>query len=115
MMQNGCRRDSSFEEIERLLTVFGPCPRGTFMCQPSERNGDVRVIENKTTIEVGEAEKRLDVFDLPRFGPIADRFDFVFSHCETFGLEYVTKEFDCVFVPFTFTGFSIESVFSEAS
>ena len=86
-----------------------------FTCQPSERNGDVRVIEDKTTTEVGEAKKRLDVFDLSRFGPIVDRFDFVFSHCETFGSEYITKEFNCVFVPFTFAGFSIESVFLEAS
>src|SRR3979490_1880195 len=114
-MQNGCRCESSLEKIERLLTVFGPCPRCTFTCRPSERNSDVRVIEDKMTIEVGEAEKRLDVFDLPRFGPIADCFDFVFSHCETFGLQYVTEEFDCVFVPFTFAGFSVESVFSEAS
>ena len=85
------------------------------MCQPSERNGDVRIIENKMTIEVGEAEKRLDILDLPRFGPIMNRFDFVFSHCETFGSEDITEEFNCVFVPFTFAGFSIESVFLEAS
>ena len=30
-----------------------------FTCQPSERNGNVWVIEDKMTIEVGEAEKRL--------------------------------------------------------
>src|SRR3979490_3325161 len=114
-MQDGCRHEGSLEEVERLLTVFSPHPRCTFMCQPSERNSNVQVIEDKTTIEVGEAEKRLNVCNLPRFRPITDRFDFVFSHCETFGSEDVTEEFNCVFVPFTFTGFSVESVFSEAS
>ena len=67
------------------------------------------------SVEVGKSKERLDVFDFSWFGPLMDGLDFVFSHCETFGLQYITEEFDCVFVPFTFAGFSIESVFSKAS
>ena len=52
------------------------------MSEMGEQNRDFRVFWNKTPIEIGEAQKGLDVFDLSGFGPILNDLDFVGGHSE---------------------------------
>jgi hypothetical protein len=63
---------------------------------------------NETTVEIGEAEEGLNVFDLPRFRPIPNHLDFIFGHSKSIGREHIAKELHRISVPFTFIGFGIE-------
>ena len=59
------------------------------MSEMGEWNGDSRVFWIKTSIEIGEAQERLDIFDLSGFRPILNDLDFVGSHCEAAQREYI--------------------------
>ena len=52
------------------------------MSETGECNGDFGVFQNKTLIEIGEAQERLDIFDLSGFGPILNDLDLVGGHSE---------------------------------
>jgi hypothetical protein len=63
------------ECVKGLPTIFGKVPRGILASKPSERNHDIRVVEDETAIEVSESEEGLDILDFPRFRPIKDSLD----------------------------------------
>src|SRR5882724_107885 len=75
------------------MALISEVPRGTLVGKTREQNGDFRVSENEMTIEVGESEERLDVFDFPGFWPILDNLDFVRGHGEAFGRLHVSEVF----------------------
>src|SRR5882724_786892 len=75
------------------MALIGEVPRGTLAGKTRERNGDFRVSENETAIEVGKSEERLDVFDFPVFRPILDDLDLVRGHGEAFGGQHVSEVF----------------------
>ena len=58
------------------------------MSEMGEWNGDFRGFLNKMPIEIGEAQKGLDVFNFSGFGPILNDLDFVRGHCEATQREY---------------------------
>ena len=64
------------------MALIGEVPSSTLMSEMGEWNGDFRVFQNKTPIEIGEAQKGLDVFDLSGFGPILNDLDFIRGHSE---------------------------------
>jgi len=51
----GCGSEGVFESIERASTVLGEVPRSIFPGEPGKRNHNVRVVEYKLVVEVGEA------------------------------------------------------------
>ena len=59
------------------------------MSETGQRNGDFRVFRDETPIEIGEAQERLDIFDLLGFGPILNDLDFVRGHSEAAWREYI--------------------------
>jgi len=75
------------------MALIGEVPRGTLAGKMCERNGDFRVSENETMIEVGESKERLDVFDFPGFWPILNDLDLVRGHGEAFGRQHVSEVF----------------------
>src|SRR5882724_5936696 len=75
------------------MALIGEVPRGTLAGKMRERNGDFRVSENETMIEVGESKERLDVFDFLGFWPILDDLDLVRGHGEAFGRQHVSEVF----------------------
>jgi hypothetical protein len=64
--------EGGLEGIESRLAGACPGPRGGFARQASERNDYIRVVIDKSSIEVGEAQKRLDIPDVPRAWPVLD-------------------------------------------
>ena len=66
------------------------------------------------TIEVGEAEEGLNVFDLLRFQPFLDNFDLFISHCQAKVHQDISEEFHIILLPFSFISFGIETMFPEA-
>ncbi len=83
-----------------------------FACESSQRNGDFRVIFSETSIEVGETEEGLYVFDFVGFRPLEDSFDFAGVHGKSIWRQNITKIFDCVLGELTFLYFGIKVVLS---
>ena len=55
MGKDGCSGEGMLESIEGTSTVLGEVPRSIFLGEPGKRNHDVRVVEYKLEVEVGEA------------------------------------------------------------
>ena len=64
------------------MALIGEVPSSTFTSEMGEWNGDFGVFQNKTPIEIGEAQEGLDVFDFSGLGPILNDLDFFRSHSE---------------------------------
>ena len=62
---------------------------------------------NETTISGSTTWAGLDVLDFIRLGPILDDLDFILSHLETTGRQYITKVFNRVGMEFTFVGLGV--------
>ena len=58
---------------------------------------------------------RLYVFNLPRFWPLLDNFDFLVGHCRTEVCQDISEELNGISVSFAFICFGIETVFPQAS
>src|SRR5882724_3301635 len=95
------------------MALISEVPRGTLAGKTCEQNGDFRVSENEMTIEVGESEERLDVFDFPGFQPILDDLDLVRDHGEAFGRQHVSEVFTGSDVELTFVCTSKQSISAE--
>src|SRR5882724_7309855 len=95
------------------MALISEVPRGTLAGKTRKQNGDFRVSENETTIEVGESEERLDVFDFPGFWPILDDLDFVRGHGEAFRRQHVSEVFAGSDMELTFVCTSKQSISTE--
>ena len=50
------------------MALIREVPSSTFMSEVGEWDSDFGVFQNKTPIEIGEAQEGLDIFDLLGFG-----------------------------------------------
>ena len=107
MGKDGSCHEGYFEGIERMPTLLGKVPRGVLSGEPSEGDHDVGVIINKLTVEVGEAQKGLDILYLSGLRPVADGLDFVLGHRQSRGCETVPEVLHGFRVELTFFGFGI--------
>ena len=89
MGQDWCSGEGFFQQHESRAALIREVPSSTFMSEMGERNGDFGVFQNKTPIEIGEAQEGLDVFDLLGFGPILNDLDFIGGHCEATWRGYI--------------------------
>src|SRR5882724_8385520 len=95
------------------MALISEVPRGTLAGKTCKRNSDFGVSENEMTIEVGESEERLDVFDFPGFRTILDDLDFVRGHDEAFGRQHVSEVFAGSDVELAFVCTSKQSISAE--
>jgi hypothetical protein len=65
---------------------------------------------NETTVEMGNAEEGLNIFDLLGFGSIPNHLYFLFGHRKSIGREHIAEELHRISVPLAFIGFGIETV-----
>ena len=105
--KDGSCREGYFEGIERTPTLLGKVPRGILSGEPSEGNHNVGVIINELTVEVGEAQKGLDILYPSGLRPVADGLDFVLGHRQSRGCETVPKVLHEFRVELTFFRFDI--------
>src|SRR3981189_232300 len=77
-------------------------PGCTLAGKASQRNSDPGIVVDKATVEIGEAEERLDVANFARFGPILNGLHLLVGHCEALGREIVPEEFHRGSVELTF-------------
>jgi len=79
------------ESVEGTSTVLREVPRSIFPGELGERDHNVRVVEYKPAVEVGEAQEGLDVLYLSRFRPVGDGLDLVRRHSQTVRGEAIAK------------------------
>ena len=91
MGKNGSCREGYFEGIEGTPTLLGKVPRGVLSGELSEEDHNVGVVINEMTIEVGEAQKGLDILYPSGLRPVADGLDFVLGHHQSRGCKTVPK------------------------
>ena len=91
MGKDGSYHEGYFEGIEQMLTLLREVSRGVLSGELSEGNHDVGVVVDELTIEVGEAQKGLDILYPSGLRPVADGLDFVLGHRQSRGCETVPK------------------------
>ena len=68
MGQDRCSGEGFLQQHESGVALIREVPSSTFMSEVGEWDSDFRVFQNKTPIEIGEAQEGLDVCDLLGFG-----------------------------------------------
>ena len=62
-MKDRLRQEQGFEGVEGGLASGGPAPRQVLLGEINEGSGNIGVVRNKASEEVGEAKERSDIFD----------------------------------------------------
>jgi hypothetical protein len=76
---------------------------------------DFRVALDETSIEIGEPQERLNVFNLARFGPVCDHLDLGQIHSEPVRPHKESQIFNRINIKRTFFTICKESMLSESS
>ncbi|KIO01228.1 hypothetical protein M404DRAFT_150889, partial [Pisolithus tinctorius Marx 270] len=90
-------------------------PRSTLLHEASEQNDNVRVVINESSVEVCEAEERLDVSHLPWLRPVTDCLNLLSGHGETGGRKNITEVLDRVGVKLTLLWLGIKTMLSKVA
>src|SRR6266571_5103342 len=72
-----------FEYVEGFAGLLGELIRDLFTSETSEGDHNIGVIENETSIEVGETEEGLNILDFPWLGPILYNLNLCLVHGES--------------------------------
>jgi len=76
MRENQSLGKSLLEGAERGVGLGIPVPRCIFAGEASKRYNDVGIVENETSIEVGEAEEGLNLLEILQSWPLENSVDF---------------------------------------
>jgi hypothetical protein len=115
MGKDGSGGERFLQSFKGLSTVLRKVPRNAFTGEACKRNNDGGVMMNETTIEVCKTEEGLDVLDRARFGPVANDFNLVDIHLETFRRKNISEVFDGILVPLALCRICKELVQAETS
>jgi hypothetical protein len=102
------------ECVEGCLTILGKVPFGVLPSQSRERNCDIGVVMDESSIEVGKPKERLDIFHFTGYGQLLDGLDLVGSHGKAVQREDISEILHGVTVPFAFTRAGKQVVFPES-
>ncbi|KIM55585.1 hypothetical protein SCLCIDRAFT_134350 [Scleroderma citrinum Foug A] len=115
MSEDWSRGKGLLQEVESGATIVSEFPRSVFAGKPCERNNNVRVVVDESTVEVHESEEGLDVLHLPWFWPIRDGLNFLCRHGKSVRGKTETQVLSGSGMEFTFLWLGKEIVFLEAS
>ena len=101
------------QEVESGVTIISEFPRSVFAGKLCERNDDVGVVVDESTLEVHEFEEELDVLHLLWFWPIGDGLNFLHGHGKSIRGKTETEVLSGSGMEFTFLWLGKEIVFSE--
>jgi hypothetical protein len=100
--KNGRRGEGLLQGIEEVLALLSLGSRHGLASETCERDSDVQVVWDETTIEVGKAEERLYIHHFLGHRPFEDGINLVQGHTKTFGGEYKAKILNRISVELTF-------------
>ena len=115
MSEDRSRGKSLLQEVESGVTIIGEFPRSVFAGKPCERNNNVGVVVDESTVKVRESEEGLNVLNFPWFWPIGDGLNFLCGHGESIWRETETEVLSGGGMELTFLWLGEEIVFAEAS
>ena len=115
MSEDRSRSESLLQEVESRATVVSEFPRSVFVGKPRERNDDVGVVMNETTVEVRKSEEGLNVLNFPQFWPVRNGLNFLHRHRESIGRKTETEVLGGGGMELTFLWLGKEIVSAEAS
>ena len=70
--EDGFCKEETFEGIKGGLAGGGPIPREILLSEVRERASDVEIVRNESSVEIGEAKERANVFHLSWHRPVCD-------------------------------------------
>ncbi|KIN96462.1 hypothetical protein M404DRAFT_162931 [Pisolithus tinctorius Marx 270] len=115
MSENGSRAEGILQVEESRVALLGKVPRSTLSHEASERNDDVGVVINESSIEICETKERLDVSHLLRLRPVTDCLNLLGRHGETRGRKNVAEVLNGVRVKLTLLWLGIETMLSKVA
>ena len=95
-VEDGFRKEETFEGVEGGLARRGPIPGEVFLGKVKEGASDVGVVGDEPSVEVGESKERANVFHLGWRGPVCDAVEFDGVHGEFAGFHDHSKIFHLV-------------------
>ncbi|KIM66076.1 hypothetical protein SCLCIDRAFT_111444 [Scleroderma citrinum Foug A] len=114
MSENRSKGKSLLQEVESRATIISEFPRSVFVGKLHERNNDVGVVMDESTVEVRECKEGLDVLNLLQFQPIRDGLNFLHGHRESIRRETESEVLSGGGMELTLLWFGKEIVFAEA-
>lgn len=105
--------ESLLERVEGILALVRSNPRGVFLGQTSERDGDVGVEQDKSAVEVCKAKERPDVPYLTGGWPLDNIADFDRVHSKFLKRQDIFEILHGVRVEFALVRTEIQPVFLE--
>jgi len=81
-MEDWFRQEEGFEGVEGFLAGGGPVPLEVFLGEVDEGAGDVRIVGNESSVEIGKAKERAYVFYFCGGWPFGDSVKFDGVHSE---------------------------------
>ncbi|KIO14405.1 hypothetical protein M404DRAFT_120976 [Pisolithus tinctorius Marx 270] len=113
--ENRSGAEGILQAEESGVALLRKVPRSTLSHEASERNDDVGVVINESSVEVCKAEERLDVSHLPQLRPVTNCLNLLSRHGETGGRKNITKVLDRVRVKLTLLQLGIKTMLSKAA
>jgi len=110
-VEDGFGKESGAEGVHGLLASRGPGPSTVFLGEVNEGAGDVGVVGDEATVEIGKAKEGADILDFLGSGPLGDAIEFDGVHGELTGFDDHTKVFNLGGGEFTFFEFKMEVEF----
>ena len=92
MVKDGHCSERVLEEPESGVAGGRPIPRGVLASEAVKQDGEIGVISDESTVEVGKSKERLHVLDFARGGPVLNDFDLRIVHFEAFRTDNKAKE-----------------------
>ena len=84
-VKDGFGEEKMLEGLKGGLTRRGPVPGKVLLGEVEERAGDVGVVGDESSVEIGKAKERANVFHLGWYGPICDAVEFDGVHGQLAG------------------------------
>ena len=75
-VEDGFRKEETFKGVKGGLASGGPIPREILLSEVEERASDVGIVRDESSVEIGEAKERANVFHLSWCGPTCDTIEF---------------------------------------
>ena len=89
-------KEEAFKRVEGRLARGGPIPGEVLLGEVKEGAGDIGVVGNEPSIEVGESKERADIFHLGWGGPTRDSVEFNWVHGQLAGFDDHSEVFHLV-------------------
>ena len=113
-MKDGFGEEKTFERVEGGLARRGPIPGEVLLGEVKEGSGDIGIVRDESSVEIGETKERANIFHLSWCGPTCDAIKFDRVHGQLARFNDHSKVFHFVGGELALLEFQVEVEFSHA-